>query len=357
MPYTGKRFYSGLACLLTILILVVTFYIYQYKHRNYTLKLAMLPQEELWTIEHSRKMMDKAITPEHPSIDDEQAMLQLIIHAWQWDKNAMIRYVDIQFEIHGDPILDDFIEKHCHLIVDKHGQQLKKPEILDLDYDHFIPLFADQHYPLAAKFATWLIFGKTGRTDTLHNPLTTTDRKKIIAYTRDAIKGGMRDHLYLASVFLFENGHLYRDSDFTQIHTLKDIIPSASQDELKASLDAYKISALHGSLYAQVKMSEFYYYGVGINQDIEQAWAWSLIASDNFIKFIKSNPHYYYKTNSPESTIDKFNKTSLQKEILENSTKQQIINGEALAKKLQPNCYQDDFRIWAAGIEDVTPQP
>lgn len=353
MPYIGKRFYFGLAYLLTILILLAA---YKNRPRDYTVKIAMLPQEELWTIEHSRKMMDKAITPEHPSIDDEDAMLQLIIHAWQWDKNAMIRYVDIQLDIHGDPILDDFIEKHSQLIVDKRGQKLKKPDILDLDYGQFIEKLADTHHPLAADIMAGRHLWSAGVTGFIHNPLTHENRTQLIHHLKNSIKGGFRSHSLLASAILFEHGFPYKDSSNRQIQTLLDSYPSLSENEFKESFSAYEIDALQGSLYAQIKLSEFYYYGFGIEKNIALAWAWSLIAQENYQAFKKLQNNTHYLKVCDETHLDSFNTVILQKKISLQITRQQIEKGQDLAKKLQPHLYQDDYRIWRKEFENVPPQ-
>ena len=62
---------------------------------DYVIAAALLPQDKLWTVEYSWKMVE-AITPEIPQIEDETELIELIRHAWLWDKNAMIQYARIQ---------------------------------------------------------------------------------------------------------------------------------------------------------------------------------------------------------------------------------------------------------------------
>ncbi|MCO4147838.1 hypothetical protein [Citrobacter freundii] len=57
---------------------------------DYVIAAALLPQDKLWTVEYSWKMVE-AITPEIPQIEDETELIELIRHAWLWDKNAMIQ--------------------------------------------------------------------------------------------------------------------------------------------------------------------------------------------------------------------------------------------------------------------------
>ena len=70
---------------------------------DYVIAAALLPQDKLWTVEYSWKMVE-AITPEIPQIEDETELIELIRHAWLWDKNAMIQYARIQKEVGDDDV-------------------------------------------------------------------------------------------------------------------------------------------------------------------------------------------------------------------------------------------------------------
>lgn len=340
-----------------IVMLLLALYCYKNRPRDFSVKLAMLPQEALWTVEYSREVAAKAITPEHPNIDDKDAMLALIRQAWQWDKNALIDYAMIQLELFGNPIVEDFIWENRHNIVDQHGRPLRRPDILDLHYRDLILKLADMEYPLAAALVSGRFQWDAGRTGIIHNPLTPENREKLIHYTRYAIKGGFRYHLSLASAILFASGFDYKDSNHTQIHTLQDRIPNLSPKELEDSYLAYKKCALQGSLYAQIKMAEFHYYGISVSQDITQAWAWSLIARDNFLNFIKIRNEDYYKYNSGQAHLNNYNKTVLQPLILSTATDEKIKLGESLAGRINPGFSDVDYRIWEEEMEDVPPMP
>ncbi|MBJ8731209.1 hypothetical protein I5372_08000 [Citrobacter freundii] len=47
---------------------------------DYVIAAALLPQDKLWTVEYSWKMVE-AITPEIPQIEDETELIELIRHA------------------------------------------------------------------------------------------------------------------------------------------------------------------------------------------------------------------------------------------------------------------------------------
>jgi hypothetical protein len=72
---------------------------------------SLLPKSELWTVKQSWIMQRKAITPETHIIESDENLINLIIHAWQGDKNAMIQYARIQFLVDDNVFLEDFYKK------------------------------------------------------------------------------------------------------------------------------------------------------------------------------------------------------------------------------------------------------
>lgn len=355
MRYSGKRFFS----LLTVVVLILLSAFYGYKkviQMNYLIKPAMLPQNELWTVEYSWLMVRRAITPEIPQIDDEEALLELIRHAWLWDKNAMIQYARIQVELRDDAILDDFIRKHAHRIADQDGQRLKRPDIFDRNYSELITELADMQYPLAADLVTGRLLWSAGKTGLIHNPLTPENRAQLIHYTRYAIQGGYHIHSELADAILFDTGFAYKDSNEEQINTLPDRIRSLPRSELEESFSAYKTSALHGSQYAQIRMSEFYLYGVGVEQSLETACAWSLVARDNFIAFSKDGYHYFQEKDR-KIMLDKYNNTVLSPLMRQHMTKAQIERSAILASQIKSGISETDYYLWASRMDAVPPAP
>lgn len=348
-----KRSYYLLPLMVVILLSAVFYGYKKVIQTDYSIKPAMLPQDELWTVEHSWQMVE-SITPEIPQIDNEEELLELIRHAWQWDKNAMIQYARIQKLLFGDPILDDFISRQAHRLTGRDGQRLRRPDIFDMDYSEFINRLADMQYPLAADLVGGRLQWSAGKTGLIHNPLMSENRAQLIHYTRYAIQGGYRIHSFLADYILFDTGFAYRDSNDDQLNTLLDRIRDLSPKELEESVAAYKVSALHGSQYAQIRMSEFYLYGVGVQQDLEIACAWSLIARESF----ESQGRYSsltYRDN--ENVLNTYNSTVLFPLMQQHMTQKQREKSTQLASQIKRDITETDYYTWLAGMDAVPPKP
>ncbi|MDR2871372.1 MAG: hypothetical protein LBV45_02400, partial [Xanthomonadaceae bacterium] len=65
--------------------------VYSRIHMDDSIMVSHLSQQQLWCIEHAEEMLDKAFNTGIPHVRDEEALLLLIEHAWQWDKNAMVQ--------------------------------------------------------------------------------------------------------------------------------------------------------------------------------------------------------------------------------------------------------------------------
>lgn len=322
----------------------------------YMIQPSTLPPNELWSIEYSWKMAE-SITPEIPQIDEESDFLQVIIHAWSWDKNAMIQYARIQQEVGSDDILDDFIEKNAYQIVGLNGRYLQRPDIFNMKYSDFIIRLADRQYPLAARLAANGLLWSAGKTGLIYNPLTPENRVKLIEYTRYAIQGGYHLHSYLADYILFYTGFSYKDSNGRQLNPLSDRIPTLSKQELEESFHAYTISSLHGSQYAQIRLSEFYRYGISVNKSIEMAYAWSLIAKDNFIYFNKELSKKHFQERYKENTLNEYNQINLMSQLPQHMTASQIEKSISLAAQLKQRIVNVDYYTWEATIDTVPPMP
>ncbi|EPT4464332.1 hypothetical protein ACVQTW_000629 [Klebsiella aerogenes] len=353
MRYLDKRFYLLLPVMVMILL---SSGFYGYKkviQTDYSIKSALLPQDELWTVEHSWQMVE-AITPEIPQIDNEEKLLELIRHAWLWDKNAMIQYARIQKLLFGDPILDDFISRQAHRLTGRDGQRLRRPDIFDMDYSEFINRLADMQYPLAARLRASGLLWSAGESGLIHNSLTPESRAQLIHYTRYAIQGGYRIHSFLADYILFDTGFAYKDSNSKQLNTLPDRIRDLSQKELKESVAAYKVSALHGSQYAQIRMSEFYLYGVGVQQDLEMASAWSQIARESFENRGRYSSLTYRRK---ENVLNTYNSTVLFPLMRQHMTQKQSEKSVQRASQIKRDITETDYYTWAAGMDAIPPKP
>ncbi|WP_373239245.1 hypothetical protein [Kluyvera ascorbata] len=322
---------------------------------DYAITAAMLPQEKLWTIEYSWKMVE-AVTPEIPQIEDEKDLLELICHAWLWDKNAMIQYARIQKEIGDDNILDDFIRSNVHRIVDYNNRPLRRPEIFNMNYSEFITRLADLQYPLASRLAANGLLWSAGETDFIFNPLKPEARKRLIRYTHYAIKGGYHIHSYLADYILFNSGFAFKDSNNKRLNTLMDRDNNLTDQELEESFSAYKISGIHGSQYAQIRLSEFYFYGVSVKQDLELAYAWSLVANNTFILFNKEGYNKNMQEKYKASVYNEYNSNLMNLIPLE-MTKGEIDKSIKLASEIKETIVQSNYFSWESSLDTIPPAP
>lgn len=323
---------------------------------DYVIAAALLPQDKLWTVEYSWKMVE-AITPEIPQIEDETELIELIRHAWLWDKNAMIQYARIQKEVGDDDVLDDYIWSNAHRLVSYDGLSLRRPDVFNMNYSEFITRLADLQYPLASRLAANGLLWSAGETNSTFNPLAQDVRKRLIRYTRYAIKGGYHIHSYLADCILFPSGFSYKDNNNKQLNSLENRIDNLTREELEDSFSAYKVSGIHGSQYAQIRLSEFYFYGVSVKRDIEMAYAWSMIANDSFIYFNKEGYKRHASERYKENILNEYNNVNLKNLIPLQMTKIEIERSVALASKIKETLVEDDYYSWEVQMDAVPPAP
>lgn len=323
----------------------------------FSIKPSLLPRSELWTVKQSWIMQRKAITPETHIIESDENLINLIIHAWQGDKNAMIQYARIQFLVDDNVFLEDFYKKNAHRIVNRYGHRLKRPDVFNMDYSEFITTLAEMRYPLAARLATGRLKWTAGTTYTKFNPLTHENRNKLIRYMRYAIKGGYHEYSSLADYILFPSGFAFKNSYFSEVNSLSDRITNLSKEQLMESFSAYKMSALHGSQYAQIRISEFYLYGAGIEQNLEQAYAWSLVAQMNYRNYQQKYADQYRSESENEEIFDNFNKTIRVKLKEKGLSPEQKEKGLKIALQIKDNILEWNYYTWRSEHDPIMPEP
>lgn len=316
-----------------------------------------LPQENLWSIPESWEIFEKSIDPELPEIYNEQLLVTLISQAWQWDKNAMIQYARIEWMAHDKCFIRNFHRKNAHRILDRYGFRLKRPEIFDMNYSEFILKLAELRYPLAANLATGKIRGNAGTAYFKHEPLDPENHANLVKYKRYAINGGYHEHSYLADDILFLSSFSFKDPGRGELNSLKDRIPTLTQQELTESFEAYKVSALHNSQYAQIRISEFYFYGAGVEQDLERAWAWALVARNNFVEFQKKYAGKKHNRQREEDKYNDYNLDMMSKMDKKHLSKAQQENGAALVAEIKASIVTEDYYQWESEMEPIPPMP
>lgn len=304
---------------------------------DYNIPLAKLPQDQLFTYEKAQAIKKKAFYEGFPTILDEQAMLELTKHAYQWDKNAMIAYAQIVRDFRTRPsdndaiTLADFLKKYSYELVDEQGKPLQTPALFDLEYNDFLKVLASKGYVEAIK----LIY------EYMRN-----DRDEEIKYLRTIINGGYKFNVALANIILF-NGSGYIDTGYKQPIKLVDHIANISEEEIKQALENYRIAAIHGNQSSMMRLAESYYYGIVESQDYKIALAWAELSDETYKKMIdnfKSKPSNDFNKISAqatnESTLDLIDR------IKKHLSSDEIEQANRIALKLRETIVTWNYKEW-----------
>ena len=267
---------------------------YDFFMNNDPIHKSTLPQNQLWSIEYAEEMQRKAFNIGIPSSLDKAALLELIKHAWQWDKNAMIQYARIvQNEREVRPgkgeSLDEFIIRYRSEIVDAQGRLLNEPPVLRLPFWQFMEKLAELGYPHPARRLASRGMGGEGE-DTKGNfiPYNASFTNKMLTYIRCGLEGGYRNYKYFADMMLFRTGYPSKDRHFNAYHRLPEHAPDLSSEELSEAMDAYKLCAEHGSSYCMTRLAEGYFYGIGVEKDLMQAYIWAELSNQGYAQYLAS---------------------------------------------------------------------
>lgn len=325
-------------------------------NNNLVIIPATIPHERLWNIQHSWNMFDKSLDPEIPEIYNEKLLVELISQAWQWDKNAMIQYARIEWMAHDKCFIRNFYRKNAHRILDRYGFRLKRPEIFDMDYSDFILKLADMHYPLAALLVTWGHGYGADEQWGRYSPLDPETRAKTIHYKKIANNGGYHFHSALADTIIFPTGTAFYNRARSALNFFHERIPTLTQQELMESFEYYKVSALHNSQYGQIRISEFYFYGAGVEQDLERARAWALLARMNYLEFQKKYAGKFHSDKEDEGEYNDYNLDMLSK-MDKYLTKAQQARGAALVAEIKSSIVTEDYYQWESEMEPIPPMP
>jgi hypothetical protein len=301
--------------LIVILILTVAIGLFFYPRppMDDAIQLSPLPQGQLWNAKQAEDMLEKAFSTGIPHVRDEEALLLLVEHAWQWDKNAMIQYARIvQSEREIKPeravSLSTFLRRNRHHLVNSEGRRLSEPAVLQLPYRQLIEKLANSGYPYPSHIEAIRLIGGAGvDSENEYKALPPDMYQKMLRYIQYSIEGDYRNYDLLADTIFFKTGYPYKDYNHTQLNKLTEHAHNLSIDELKQATAAYETCAKAGSRYCIVRMQEIFLYGIGHPVDIEQSYLWGLRSAhayqlwlekpadknDLFKKMMEENLHQY----------------------------------------------------------------
>ncbi|RUS67393.1 hypothetical protein CUZ56_01338 [Saezia sanguinis] len=331
---------------------------------DYQIKPSSLPQQQLWTIEHAQGVLENAYYIGIPRVEDKVALLALVRQAWQWDKNAMIQYVEILnsemiYPPDEDESLDHFLITYREQIVGSNGDLLNEPPILRLPYWDFMQILASNKYPYPAKRLAGRMLGNSGK-DEQNNylPYSKEDASQMVNYLRYSIAGGYRSYEFLADTLLFRTGFGNRDEDHESLNRLQNHASDLSQEELLEAIEAYKVCATHGSSYCMMRLSEAYFNGIGFEKNLEQAYIWAKLSHQAYALFLEDAltqappdlwVQHMYKT------VDTYNEEILS-QILQEINREQIELAEATKQAMETKLTWD-YETWVRGRDPVPPMP
>ncbi|EIY9332246.1 TPA: SEL1-like repeat protein [Escherichia coli] len=252
------------------------------------MKSTLLP-DELLTIEESVKIKSRA----YPGyIADKEALLRLVIHAWQWDKNAMVQYALILAEAKDQPEdrgaedeINGFLHNHEDKIINCNGGKLTIPVLLTYSSDFIIKSLADSGHPLASNYMRGKLLPDIDSHSLEFLPLTEKKRQSSIFYTQNAISGGYKLDLLLNDYILFPSGVRYTDVNYSQLVKLTERVGYISENNLRSIIVKFEFNAFQGASYAMIRLCEIYFYGIGVKQSYETAYAWCMLANKSFNKY------------------------------------------------------------------------
>ncbi len=330
--------------------------------KDYNIMTSSLPQNKLWTIRQAKIIKNK-ITPDgHHQIENNEALLELIKHAYQWDKNAMTAYAEyldhvteLDSKHHDKKNLDVFLQKNASLIVDEDRNQLKRPDIFD-DTHLLYKKMAEAGYPWASLKEGIAIRPKGGAVS-----LSPEERKKKIIYLSNALKGGFHSaHELIADAILISAGEDCSGPAFNNLNLLNPHQSGINSAGIQQALNEYKITALHGNSYGMLRLAESYYYGVGVKKNINEAYLWGQMAIFAFNEyqhreeaaFQKNKSYIWYR----EQMINVATRNIL-KEIQQELTEKEWSALNKTANTHLAEMITWDYYEWQDGIDPVLPKP
>lgn len=323
-----------------------------------------LPQSKIWGIEHAKEMQKKAFNIGIPSVLDEAALLELVKHAWQWDKNAMIQYARIvenerQISPSKGESLDDFIIQYEDKIVNNRGQLLNEPRVLRLPFEIFMEKLAELKYPYPANYLAARMMGQSGH-DKQGNfiPYDSNKKEKMLRYIRYSIDGGYRNQGFLADTILFGTGYPSNNQHYQSLHKLAGHLPNLTQAELAEAINSYMPCASHGSGYCMTRLAEANFYGIGVEKNLEQSYAWAELSNQgyaNYLESIKTQPAPDLFEQHRHRIINNFNVDILE-QISQEITQEQIEAALISKRKMEANITWD-YEWWVRGRYPVAPIP
>ncbi|MCX8728704.1 hypothetical protein [Gilliamella sp. B2838] len=334
---------------------------------DFTIYPSTIPENELLRIDEAKKLYDSAFDDGvfYGVVNPEQ-LIKFLKHAWQWDKNAMPYYYSLLSwqELFNDGYKDDgmisfteFMRKYRDQLVDSAGKPLVEPDVFKSEQIQWYlwDKFADLKYPYFAYKKGWGMGFCWYDEQGMARPCPDEQLEKSIVYLNYAIEGGYHCYEDLIARMLFQQGDHYQDEKYKQIIKLTEYRRSLKSDDLKLAIDYAQLMAEHSSIIGILRMTEAYFYGLGREQDLVKAYAWSLLSdyAKQKITEIDNNLAWHAYQLPP---VWEYNKEIQQRleQMLTPTGKQAALD---YLEILKTKIVTWDYNEWRDQIDDFHPKP
>ena len=334
---------------------------------DYTIYPSTIPESQLLRIEEAEKLYRQAFHDGFNGVLSPKALVQLIKHAWQWDKNAMFYYYNIlrkhelyDKEAEGGEVtmsFTEFMKKYRDQLVDNNGKPLIEPVVFkDEDMEIYLrKKFADLKYPKFAHQKGWYFSPCETDNNDEYLPCSDEQLEESIKYFNYALEGGYRCYENLTARMLFQQGHHYKDKKYKKINKLTEYRKSLTPENLKLAIDYAEIMAEHSSIIGILRVTEAYLYGLGREQDPVKAYAWSLLndyARQKLIELDNNLAWDYYQL----PPVWEYNE-QIQTRLKQNLSPLQKQAAQKELAGLKTKTIDWNYNRWEEQIDDFHPKP
>ena len=326
-----------------------------------------IPENELLRIDEAKKLYESAFDDEvfHAVVSPDN-LVKFLKHAWQWDKNAMPYYYslltwhkffDEDYKEEGMISFTEFMDKYQDQLVDSAGKPLVEPAVFKSSQIkwYLMDRFADLKYPYFAYEKGWGM-GFCGYDEQgMARPCPDEQLEKSIEYFNYAIEGGYHCYEDLIARMLFQQAAHYKDQKYEQLNKLTEYRSTLKVEDLKQAIDYAQLMAEHSSIIGILRMTEAYFYGLGREQDLIKAYAWSLLSDYAKQKIIEiDNNLAWHAYQLPP--VWEYNKE------IQNRLEQMLTPTEKQAaldylETLKTKIVTWDYNEWRDQIDDFHPKP
>lgn len=365
-----------------IIILIVSFVNFSDQApMDYDIQTSTIPQNQLWSIYKAKDILKKSYFIGIPVVLDEKELLELVKHAYQWDKNAMIVYAQIvEAEYVSPPEIYSesfsyFLKKYHNQIVDQKGHILTKPKVLNfidngLNFQDFIKILADKKYVIPSSYMVQWMRWYPGTaikqiknnnneiiTDNIYNPLSNEQSTDLLKYIQYSQEGGFRYYEMYADIILFKSAFSFKDEDNKVLNKVSDFTYSEiEKDMLLQAVKSYQVCANHGSQYCMTRLSEIYYYGIGVEQNYPKAYVWAILSQEAYKKYIANKKLRTTDNDDINKIINHYN-LELKTLLIHKLSIEELANIELLIENVKKNIVTWDYDNWLIKDDFVSPQP